>query len=514
MTVVRIPLISAKHHFGVSLSRGTRPYNEDSYQAGVIELPAFAKKAPISLTWARKEEGVGQGAESASGDPQVFYFGVFDGHGGAECSSFLREELHNYIEESAREFELGSSLRRKVTASPEPADPSSETPRGKAPSEQQPQASPDSGVKPSAPASKTTVPPPTAPSVAQHVNKNKALDLEFRLVNRWKDLVGGYYRRFKPEHFSLGSGGRGPPPEHSAAPPALRPAPPKPPTTPTTTERIGIESVLMYAFLSADLDFITAQTLKPSPFTSSSHDGLHPERPLNEHDILDRPSIPPPHSPINGGPLPFKGGSTASIALISTPTPTPFWHPLTPCTLLTAHVGDTKLLLCHTATGSAIPLTSPHHPSRPTEVSRLRRYAPFFSTDSFGEERLAGLANTRAFGDYTTKPHGVSAEPEIRRLELLPGEYAFLTLLSDGVADVLSDQEVVDLVKEARTPEQAARDVVAFAVEVGAGDNATAVVVRLGGWERRAEGGVGSLGTREVRELRRREAADPRRGRT
>ncbi|KAL9034993.1 MAG: hypothetical protein Q9214_006792, partial [Letrouitia sp. 1 TL-2023] len=49
-TVVRIPIRSAKHHFGASVSRGQRPYNEDTFQAGVIELPAFAKRAPINLT--------------------------------------------------------------------------------------------------------------------------------------------------------------------------------------------------------------------------------------------------------------------------------------------------------------------------------------------------------------------------------------------------------------------------------------------------------------------------------
>lgn len=49
-TVVRIPLRSAKHHFGVAVSRGSRIYNEDSYQAGVIEIPAFAKRPPVNLT--------------------------------------------------------------------------------------------------------------------------------------------------------------------------------------------------------------------------------------------------------------------------------------------------------------------------------------------------------------------------------------------------------------------------------------------------------------------------------
>lgn len=86
-----------------------------------------------------------------------------------------------------------------------------------------------------------------------------------------------------------------------------------------------------------------------------------------------------------------------------------------------------------------------------------------------------------------------------------------MVLISDGVSGTASDQEIVDLVKEARTPEEGARSVIGFATEVSEeGDNCTCLVVRLGGWERRSEGGGGSFGTREGRDWRRNEAADPR----
>ena len=192
----------------------------------------------------------------------------------------------------------------------------------------------------------------------------------------------------------------------------------------------------------------------------------------------------------------------------------PFWHPAASSTLVVAHVGDTRILLCETATGLARPLTSDHHPSSPVESRRLRRFAGSVITDSFGEERITGLANSRAFGDMRSKRIGVSAEPELSRVDLGPGQYAFLALVSDGVSGTLSDQEIVDVVKEARTPEEGAKRVVDYATEISAdGDNATCLVVRLGGWERRSEGGVGSLGTKEIRDIRRAEASDPRRGR-
>jgi len=156
-------------------------------------------------------------------------------------------------------------------------------------------------------------------------------------------------------------------------------------------------------------------------------------------------------------------------------------------------------------------MTQNHHPSSPVESERLRKYAATFVTDSFGEERMSGLANTRAFGDMQSKRIGVSAEPEIRKVEMAAGEYSFMVLLSDGVTGTLADQEIVDTVKEAKTPEHGARDVVSFATEVSTeGDNATCLVIRLGGWERRSEGGGGSMGTKESRAWKRQEATVPR----
>jgi protein phosphatase PTC6 len=526
MAVVRIPLKSAKHHFGVSLSRGSRPYNEDSYQAGTIEIPAFAKRRPMSLQ--RSSGGSFKSevtpADSASGDPQVFYFGVFDGHGGAECAGFLREELHNYLEQATKLFELESSLKAQEVKDRNKRWPSSlgepdersagsravadgteslnaikvHTPPGVEPLKP-PEPHTDAKL-PITGTSNKSAPLESAAPLKQSNSIRKAEELERTLVKNWKDLVGGYFRRFKPDYFSMSAGGRGHPSEKEVV---SKRASPDASISADVVEGIGIETVLEYTFLKADYDFVSAQVGK------KDEDQVLADRAINDDDILGQPSR---SGKSIGGPKRFKGGSTCSVALISTPTPSPFWHPASPSSLITAHVGDTRILLCDTATGQAIPLTSNHHPSLPEEATRLRRYAATFVTDSFGEERVSGLANTRAFGDMAHKRIGVSAEPEIRRIELNPAEYSFMVLVSDGVSGHLNDQEIVDIVKEAKTPEQAARDVTGFATEVATdADNATTLVVRLGGWERRSEGGLGSLGTKEMRDWRRDEAMDPRR---
>lgn len=508
-TVVRIPLRSAKHHYGASVSRGSRPYNEDSHQAGVIELPAFAKRPPRSIT-AKSRPGEGTSAEGASGDPQVFYFGVFDGHGGAECSDFLREKLHDYIEKSAQSFELQSSLQkpgeRKSKPIPAPAgfDSASESEKqskgGRDRSKSSEAESPKRGEGQlgdgSAKGSNKGQPPlyPGDPPLIQSANRQQIKTLEKELTRNWKELVGGYFRRFKPAYFSIFSGYQKLGEESDSLQEAGK----------GVDTGAAIEEVISYAFLKADYDFVSAQAAK----NSESSDNTRADRPLNESEILGEPFKLDPHI---GGSNRFKGGSTCSIALVSTPSPTPFWNPSTTSSLLVAHVGDTRILLCSTISGTAVPLTTNHHPSSPIESNRLRRYAATFVTDSFGEERISGLANTRAFGDIESKRIGVSAEPEIKRVDLGPAEYSFLVLVSDGVSGTLEDQEVVDIVKEARTPEQAARDVVNFATEVSTeGDNATCLVVRMGGWERRQEGGYGSLGTKESRDWKRQSASDPR----
>ena len=465
-----------------------------------MNIPAFAKRAPMSV---KQKPGEARPADSALGDPQIFYFGVFDGHGGTQCAHFLRDELHGYIEEAATGFGLQSSLRNMKPGHDQEGSAASTDSSGSSSSKSSTtskRALRSVVMKSAEEVSKDMNVPDKSNTMfgdkPQHGNRlqgaesmpaesqdiSKAIKMERDLVKEYGATIGGYFRRFNPEHFDLSD-------------------------EPGTEGSVTAESSLMYAFLRADLDFVSAQARKQDPDDS--------DMPLNEDEVLGAPHATPSGHGI-GGTTRFKGGSTASVALISTPTPAPFWHPAAKSSLLVAHVGDSRVLLCETASGLPHPLTSDHHPTTPTESRRLRRYAPAGSMvtgDSFGEERIAGLANSRAFGDIRSKRIGVSAEPEITRVEMGPAEYSFLVLMSDGVCGTLSDQEIVDVVKEARTPEEGARKVVDYATEVSKdGDNATCQIVRLGGWERRSEGGLGSMGTKEIRDIRRTEAQDPRRG--
>ncbi|ORE21162.1 protein serine/threonine phosphatase 2C [Rhizopus microsporus] len=180
-------------------------------------------------------------------------------------------------------------------------------------------------------------------------------------------------------------------------------------------------------------------------------------------------------------------GSTGSIAVIEPRDKKAFWES-EEYDIVIGHVGDTRILLCDSSSGEVVPLTTgDHHPGNPAEIERLRKYAGFVTTDSWGDERIMGmLATSRAFGDAKLKKYGVSSEPDIVRYRIRQkNPAAFMVLVTDGITSVLSDQEVVDIVKQHNEPARAARKIVDTADELHSEDNITAMVVRLKDWGKR-----------------------------
>ncbi|GAA6036446.1 hypothetical protein JCM8097_003511 [Rhodosporidiobolus ruineniae] len=212
-----------------------------------------------------------------------------------------------------------------------------------------------------------------------------------------------------------------------------------------------------------------------------------------------------------------KSGSVGTVALLHS-LDLPHSHPYYSSALLSltlAHLGDTSAILASTASGRAYRLTQAHHPDSRTEMERLRTTGTGVITDSFGESRWGGtLANTRGVGDREFKPLGVIAEPEIVKRVFKGDDFAYLLLLTDGITDSLSDQEICDLVrlevsktrelnnnpKAVASPERAAKRVVGFAEDVGAEDNLTCLCIPLPGWPRL--GGLDTTASRREYRLR------------
>lgn len=124
-------------------------------------------------------------------------------------------------------------------------------------------------------------------------------------------------------------------------------------------------------------------------------------------------------------------------------------------TIIAANVGDSRAVLSRN--GTAWDLTRDHKPNDPDEKARIESVGgkviwcgdvdssgePIFET---GIYRVNGnLALSRAIGDRAEKP-AVSAEPEIISV-LVKETDDFFILATDGLWDVMSSQESVDLVK-------------------------------------------------------------------
>ena len=213
-------------------------------------------------------------------------------------------------------------------------------------------------------------------------------------------------------------------------------------------------------------------------------------------------------------------GSTASVALFQSmddpPSPYAFSKKLK---FITAHCGDSAILLVKTFSGKVNRVTIDHHIDHPIENERLRKFKGACVTDSYGENRFLGhIANTRSIGDAKYKSYGVTSEPTLTSDNLDGKSYCLAIIVSDGILSVLTEQEIGDLARikfmqmltKGKGAQHSAQSIVNFAIDVGADDNSTAIVIPLPGFP---YSGKGVDRTRDLRDYRLQLANDPDSGR-
>jgi protein phosphatase 1L len=169
-------------------------------------------------------------------------------------------------------------------------------------------------------------------------------------------------------------------------------------------------------------------------------------------------------------------------------------------TLIVANIGDSRAILSHNST--AITLTQDHKPDSPKEKARIEasggRVVWSGLVDDAGKPvpdagvyRVNGnLALSRAVGDRSERP-AICADPEFTVVTLDDNSH-FVLLATDGLWDVMTPQDVVDLVEfklqeqgdcdEAHTKlvqAKMAEFLVAEALRRGTYDNVTVVILWL-----------------------------------
>ncbi|GAB2210064.1 hypothetical protein Drorol1_Dr00015317 [Drosera rotundifolia] len=161
------------------------------------------------------------------------------------------------------------------------------------------------------------------------------------------------------------------------------------------------------------------------------------------------------------------------------------WHP--GCTaivslliknkLFIANAGDCRAILCRG--GRAFALSRDHVASCVEERDRVMVSGGVvkWQVDTWrvGD---AGLQVTRSIGDDDLKPT-VTAEPEITETSL-SAEDEYLVMASDGLWDVVSSEEVVNIIRDTvKEPSMCSKRLATEAAERGSKDNITVIVVFL-----------------------------------
>lgn len=116
--------------------------------------------------------------------------------------------------------------------------------------------------------------------------------------------------------------------------------------------------------------------------------------------------------------------------------------------MICANAGDSRCVLCRG--GKAHPLSTDHKPTLDSELKRIQKAGAFVTAG-----RVNGnLALSRAIGDFDFKQNkdipaedqAISAKPEIVVRQMRHDD-DFLVLACDGIWDVMSNDDVVELVK-------------------------------------------------------------------
>ncbi len=85
------------------------------------------------------------------------------------------------------------------------------------------------------------------------------------------------------------------------------------------------------------------------------------------------------------------------------------------------------------------------------------------------------LALSRALGDVEYQPH-VTYRPDVLEMDVSDA-IEHLILACDGIWDVLSNEQVVEMVKSSSSPQQAAIMLRDMAYQLGSQDNISVIVV-------------------------------------
>jgi serine/threonine protein phosphatase PrpC len=140
--------------------------------------------------------------------------------------------------------------------------------------------------------------------------------------------------------------------------------------------------------------------------------------------------------------------------------------------LYTANVGDTRAVIFTQFSFSR--LTQDHKCSDLSESERIKQSGGMiFNGRVFGQ-----LVLTRALGDHAMKKFGVSALPSVNQTEINK-DHKFLAIASDGVWDVINDDDMFRMSLICQSAEDLAKLIIETSLKKGSRDNISVLIVKF-----------------------------------
>lgn len=189
-----------------------------------------------------------------------------------------------------------------------------------------------------------------------------------------------------------------------------------------------------------------------------------------------------------------RSGSTSVVVVV------------TPKHIICANAGDSRA--CFRREGIAKPLSFDHKPNEPVELSRITNAGGYVRM-----KRVDGdLAVSRAVGDFQYK-NRPNLSPELQKVTALPdiivyprdsAKDEFLVLACDGIWDVVSNQECVDMIQKILDEGEgdvgmACEEMLDCCLEKKSRDNMTVLICTFPAVKMKS-GGLGVAGRRARRE--------------
>ena len=138
--------------------------------------------------------------------------------------------------------------------------------------------------------------------------------------------------------------------------------------------------------------------------------------------------------------------------------------------LYCANVGDSKCVLVKKESIDKL-----SYDDKITDEEELKRIKS--EGGQIIDERLGGiLAISRSFGDNDLKKCGLTSTPHFSK-RVLTEKDRFCIVASDGVWDVITDEILLQLSKDAKDPDSLAKTLIDESVKLGSTDNISCIVI-------------------------------------